>query len=293
MIRTRLIKRLMAADGEFTLDVNFSSDAHQIIAIYGPSGVGKTSILRMIAGLLKPDGGFLQVDNRDWYHAENQVALPPGDRNVGFVFQDYALFPNMSVIQNIEFAIPKDGDRKMAEELIRHFDLNELRNSTPDKLSGGQQQRVAVARAFAQQPNVLCLDEPLSALDHSLRTKLQDFILEEHKKRPFTILMVSHDVAEIFKMADRVLHLKDGKVLKYNTPEVVFSDSSISGKFQFTGKIISIERSGILNIVTVLIDHQIVKVVVDPREVDFFTEGDQVLVASKAFNPIIRKIPTG
>ena len=292
MIHTRLIKELKAANGEFTLDVNFSSDAHQIIAIYGPSGAGKTSILRMIAGLLKPDGGFLQVNNRNWYHAETGIAVAPGDRNVGFVFQDYALFPNMSVLQNIEYAIPKDGDRKMAEQLIRHFDLNELRNSPTDQLSGGQQQRVAVARAFAQQPDILCLDEPLSALDHSLRTKLQDFILEEHRRRPFTILMVSHDVAEIFKMADRVLHLEDGKILKYNTPEVVFSDSSISGKFQFTGKIISIEKSGILNIVTVLIDHQIVKVVVDPHEVDALTEGDRVLVASKAFNPIIRKIET-
>lgn len=216
--------------------------------------------------------------------------MSPGDRNVGFVFQDYALFPNMSVLQNIEFAIPKDGDRRTADELIRHFDLNELRNSRPQTLSGGQQQRVAVARAFVQQPDILCLDEPLSALDHTLRTRLQDFILEEHKKRPFTILMVSHDLAEIFKMADYVLHLEAGKVLNFDTPEVVFSDNSISGKFQFTGKIISIERSGILNVVTVLIDHQIVKVVVDPQEVGAFNEGDQVLVASKAFNPIIRKI---
>ncbi len=290
MIRTRLIKKLKAADGEFTLDISFSSEPHQIIAIYGPSGAGKTSILRMIAGLLTPDAGFLRVNDKDWYASEKGFLLPPGDRNVGFVFQDYALFPNMSVLENIQFAVPPHGDRTRAEQLIAHFDLDELRNSPPHTLSGGQQQRVAVARALAQQPDLLCLDEPLSALDHTLRVKLQDFILEEHKKRPFTILMVSHDLAEIFKMSDTVLHVQNGRVLDFNTPEVVFSDSSISGKFQFTGKIISVEKGGIMNIITVLIDQQMVKVVVDPREIDSFSEGDQVLVASKAFNPIIRKI---
>ena len=290
MINAHLIKALNAADGPFTLNVKFSTPSNQIVAIYGPSGAGKTTLLRMIAGLTRPEGGLFYLDDQCWYNQQDQIWLAPQDRKVGFVFQDYALFPNMSVLENIRFAVPESGYFKAAEKLVHHFDLDELRDVRPDKLSGGQQQRVAVARALAQQPNVLCLDEPLSALDYSLRLQLQDYIINEHRNRPFSIFIVSHDLAEIFKMANQVLHLKDGEVINFGAPEVVFSNSTISGKFQFTGKIITIQKAGIIHIVTVLVDNQMVKVVVDEQDVLKFKEGDQVLVATKAFNPIIYKI---
>ena len=288
MIRIEVKKTLQAAGGEMELSTNLNIRKGQFIALYGESGAGKTSLLRMIAGLLNPDNGVLQFEDDVWFDSSRKINKSPQLRKIGFVFQDYALFPNMTIRKNIAFADPKNTSG--LDELISIFELKNLEDRYPDTLSGGQKQRVALARALIQRPEILMLDEPLSALDHSMRLKLQDYILRVHDEFNLTTILVSHDLAEIFKMADQVIILKDGQVSQFGPPTSVFSDSKVSGKFQFTGEVISVQQEEVVYVITVLIGKYLVKVIADQSDAQDLKVGDKVLVASKAFNPIIRKI---
>ena len=291
MIRIRVQKALEAAAGKMELTTDLKIEKGQFVALYGESGAGKTSLLRMIAGLLRPDAGFIEFEEDVWLDTESGINRSPQQRKIGFVFQDYALFPNMTIRKNIAFGDP--GNDAGLEELISIFELKNLENRYPDTLSGGQKQRVALARALIQKPGILMLDEPLSALDHAMRLKLQDYILRVHKEFNLTTILVSHDLAEIFKMADQVIVLSSGSVNQFGPPGEVFSDSKVSGKFQFTGEVISIQQEEVVFVVTVLIGKHLVKVIADLSDARQLMVGDKVLVASKAFNPIIRKIPFG
>lgn len=290
MIHFSLGKKLHAHEGEMWLNVDFHINKGNLITIYGPSGAGKTSILRMLTGLLTPDEGYIEVNGKTWYDASKKVNLKPQKRSIGFVFQDYALFPNMTVKENLLYALDKKQDTAIVDDLLITMELKNLQNRNPKTLSGGQQQRVALARTLVRQPDILLLDEPLSALDHEMRTKLQSFILEVHKKYQLTTILVSHDIGEIFKMSNIIYELKDGKITRQGTPQNIFSNKKISGKFQFTGDIISIEKNDVIYVVTVMIGNDFVKVVATEDEIQELKQGDKVLVASKAFNPLIRKI---
>jgi molybdate transport system ATP-binding protein len=206
------------------------------------------------------------------------------------VFQDFALFPNMTVIENLKYGIKQQESAALVEELVEVIELSELIDRKPATLSGGQQQRVALARALVSKPDILLLDEPLSALDQKMRSKLQDYLLDVHRKFNLTTFLVSHDIGEIFKLSDRIIHLDKGQVLGYKTPTELFSQRHLSGKFQFLGKVVDIVKEDVIFIVTVLIDNHLVKVIVDHDTAAELSVGDQVLVASKAFNPVIRKI---
>ncbi len=177
----------------------------------------------MLAGLLPPDTGFIAVNGKVWYDAQNRINLPPQKRSIGFVFQDYALFPNMTVKQNLSFALGKNQSPAIIKELIQTVELTELQHRKPATLSGGQQQRVALARALVRKPDLLLLDEPLSALDQSIRVKLQDYILASHRKYGLTTLLVTHDQSEINKLTDQVLIIEEGKIINQGTPEELFS----------------------------------------------------------------------
>ncbi len=290
MIQFNVQKKLDAPGGEMLLDLQGEFPQGQLITIFGESGAGKTSLLRIFAGLLMPETGKIIVNQQTWFDNRKGINLSPQKRKIGFVFQDYALFPNMTVQKNIEFAAKNRQNKKEITDLFDLFNLGELLNKKPETLSGGQKQRVALARAIASKPEILMLDEPLSALDHVMRSKLQDYILTVHKKYNLTTFLVSHDVGEIFKMADKVIVLDNGKITNQGTPSEVFSNKHISGKFQFTGEIIRIEKEDVIYVVTVLIGNSMVKVVSEEKEIHQFSIGDKVLVASKAFNPIIQKI---
>jgi molybdate transport system ATP-binding protein len=285
-----LYKTLHAANGEMALDISVEIEPGQLVAVYGASGAGKTTILRILAGLTKPDKGSINIDNSNWLDTEKGVHLPTQKRNIGMVFQDYALFPNMTVEQNLNYALEKGQDESIIKELIDIMELQQLRNSKPSMLSGGQKQRVALARALVRKPKLLLLDEPLSALDNELRIKLQDHILEVHRRYKLTTILVSHDISEIYKMADTVLVLESGKIIKQGSPGTVFFNRQVSGKFQFTGEVISINKEDIIYIVSVLIGNNIVKVVATEEDIIGLKQGDKVLVASKAFNPLIKKL---
>ena len=290
MIHIELQKKLTAANGPMKLQIDLKIEPGQLVTLFGNSGTGKTSILRMIAGLLNPEKGVIKVNHDTWLDSEKGISLQPQQRRIGFLFQDYALFPNMTVEENLLYALEKKQDKKIVYELIETIELADLRNRKPIGLSGGQNQRVALARALVRKPEILMLDEPLSALDSKMRMKLQDFILKVHKQYNLTTILVSHDANEVIKMSDEVFLIDDGKILRQGKPVDVFASKRVSGKFQLFGDIINIEKEDIIFVVTVLIGANIVKVIADESEVKTMALGDKVIVASKAFNPLIRKI---
>ena len=290
MISIDIKKRLLSSNGEMNLHLNCDIKEGEFITLYGPSGAGKTSILKMLSGLMDPDEGRISMNQSDWFNSKDKISLKPQRRKAGYVFQDYALFPNMSILENLMFALPTKEDEGYISNLLDFMELEELKHRKPNKLSGGQQQRVALARALAQKPKILLLDEPLSALDSKTRYKLQDYLLMAHKEYQLTTILVSHDMGEIFKLSNRVMVLDHGTVVKEGRPDEVFIDNQLSGKFKFSGEILKIEYEEVVCIVTVLVQNNIIKVIAEENEVDSLTIGDRVIVASKAFNPIIYKL---
>ena len=272
------------------LDVKLNIAKEKLVTLYGKSGAGKTSFLKIIAGLLNPDRGFIKVDDNIWLDTDKDLNLRPQKRNIGFVFQEYALFPNMTVKENLIFAMAKDQNKKIIQELIEIVDLGDLQNRKPNTLSGGQKQRVALARALVQKPQILMLDEPLSALDQEMRNKLQQYILEVHKEYKLTTILISHDISEIIKMSDYLIEIDHGKIIDQGLPMEIFTNNKINAKFQFTGEVINMVKQDFIFIITVLIGKDLVKVVADDNEAKRINIGDKVLIASKAFNPIIHKI---
>jgi molybdate transport system ATP-binding protein len=290
LIHIDIEKLMHTANGSMNLKVQTQITKGELVALFGPSGAGKTTLLRILSGLLNPDKGIVKFGNAVWFDSEKSINLPPQKRNIGFMFQDFALFPNMTVEENILFA-QTVKDAKAASELIFIFGLNELRKRKPAKLSGGQKQRVALARALARKPQLLLLDEPLSALDAEMRVMLQDEIRLAHELLGATTLMVSHDLNEVFRLASHVITLENGVICKTGKPETVFSNSTISGKVQITGQIASIERQDPVNIVTVISgSNQIIKVIAFDSDLENLKLGDPVMVYTKAFNPIIGRL---
>lgn len=290
MIEIDIHKKLSAFDSEMNFHIQCQIKKGELVTLYGESGAGKTSTLRILAGLLKPDKGEITINEVSWIDTKNKIFLAPQKRNIGYVFQDYALFPNMSVLQNLEYASGKGQSKKVITELIEMMELGDLKNRKPQTLSGGQQQRVALSRALVRKPDILLLDEPLAALDYKIRLKLQDYITRIHKEYNLTTILVSHDIGEIMKLSDRVFVLEQGKIVKQGIPSELFSNQKISGKFKFIGEILKIEPQDVVLIVSVLIQNNVVKVIADKSEVQTLKVGDKVMVASKAFNPILYKI---
>jgi molybdate transport system ATP-binding protein len=214
-----LLKALHTAAGPRTLDVRLTLAPGELLAISGPSGAGKTTLLRLLAGLDRPDGGFIRSEDKTWYSQVPRQWMPPQQRPLGFVFQDYALFPNMTVRENLAFAAtgqPQPGH--IIAELLEKLELTKLADRRPAVLSGGQQQRVALARALARRPRLLLLDEPLSALDLPTRQRLQQELAEVHRQFELTTILISHDPAEISRLADRVLELELGQARRVGPP---------------------------------------------------------------------------
>jgi molybdate transport system ATP-binding protein len=226
-----LLKALHTAAGPRTLDVRLTLAPGELLALSGPSGAGKTTLLRLLAGLDRPDGGFIQAGDKTWYRAESRQWLPPQQRPLGFVFQDYALFPNMTVRENLAFAAAGQPQAaRLIEELLASLELTELAARRPALLSGGQQQRVALARALARRPRLLLLDEPLSALDLPTRLRLQQVLAEVHRQFELTTVLISHDPAEITRLASRVVELELGQVSRVGPPVAVAVPATIVGR---------------------------------------------------------------
>lgn len=290
MIQINIKKQLHTADGKIDLIVDKTIQNGDFLTLFGKSGSGKTTLLRLIAGLEIPDSGEIIVDDIVWFDSKQKINLPPQNRDVGFVFQDYALFPNMTVKENLAFAIKDKTNTHKIDEILELMELTNLANVKPNNLSGGQKQRVAVARTLMSNPKILLLDEPLSALDMEMRGKLQDELLEIHKRFHITSILVSHDISEVFKLSNRVLKISLGEITHDGNPTKVFSNQNLSGKFKLTGEILSIKKSDILYIVEVLAHNEIIKVTAVKNEIETLKIGDKILLSSKAFNPILTKL---
>lgn len=290
MITASLSKKLFGSEKEFNLSIDFNIEKGELVALYGKSGSGKTSILKMLAGLTPPDSGYIKINNDIWLDSKNKIETKPQKRSIGFVFQEYNLFPNMSVEENLLFALEQKTFSPLAHELIEMGEISNLLKRYPATLSGGQCQRVALIRGLIREPKLFLLDEPLSALDAKIRESLQDMILLVHKKMNVSTIMVSHQTSEIFKMADKVICLEEGKIKKSGTPYEIFTEKKISSKVKFPGEILKIEKKEIIYIITIKIGNNITQIVeMNPNE-NNLRVGDRVLIATKAFNPIIIKL---
>ena len=284
MISLNIKKELHGSNGVMNLDINLSLQNGEFVALSGVSGSGKTTLLRVLAGLEEAFGEII-VDGEIWLN--EKIKKPIQKRDIGFVFQDYALFPNLSVIDNLLY-VKKDKD--LAKQLLSLTDLYELKNRYPNSLSGGQKQRVSLCRALMKRPKILLMDEPLSALDSLMRLKLQDEILTLHKEFKTTTIMVSHDPSEMYKLASRVLVLKDGKIIDDGLPKDILLKTQGSQKFSFEGELLDIIKVDVINIAIVAIGQQIVEVVISNIEAQNLIIGEKVNVSTKAFSPTIKKI---
>ena len=284
MISLNIKKELHGSNGVMNLDINLSLQNGEFVTLSGVSGSGKTTLLRVLAGLEEASGEII-VDGEIWLN--EKIKKPIQKRDIGFVFQDYALFPNLSVIDNLLY-VKKDKD--LAKQLLSLTDLYELKNRYPNSLSGGQKQRISLCRALMKRPKILLMDEPLSALDPHMRLKLQDEILTLHKEFKTTTIMVSHDPSEMYKLASRVLVLKDGKIIDDGLPKDILLKTQGSQKFSFEGELLDIIKVDVINIAIVAIGQQIVEVVISNIEAQNLIIGEKVNVSTKAFSPTIKKI---
>ena len=210
---------------ELTLDVG-----HETVALVGPSGAGKSSVLRVIAGLLRPDTGRVALGDRVWLDTVARVDLPPERRSVGLVFQEYALFPHLTVRANVAF-----GGPARADELLERFGIAHLGGARPGDISGGERQRVALARALAREPGILLLDEPLSALDAHTRATVRAELRALLADLGLPTVLVTHDFEDAATLADRVGVLVEGRVLQVASPEELVAAPADAFVATFTG----------------------------------------------------------
>lgn len=250
-----LAVRLRAKVNEsFTLDAEFEAEPGFTV-LFGASGSGKSTILECLAGLRKVDDGYVRIADRVLFDSSARLNRTAGERGIGFVFQDLALFPHLSAAENIEFGLfrlDREERERRTKELLEHFGIAHLAERRPGEISGGERQRVALARALAPKPDLVLLDEPMSALDASTKSAILSRLLAWNEQHAVPVLYVTHDRAEVFSLARRVLVLKDGKIVAKGTAhealERPFSLSTARiGGFEniFTARVVSADRGSV------------------------------------------------
>jgi molybdate transport system ATP-binding protein len=226
MIEARICKRFHPAreSAPFTLDIRFSADAG-ITCLFGPSGAGKTLTLDSIAGFVRPDSGRILVNDRILFDAQSGVNTRPQDRRCGYVFQNYALFPHMTLRENLHFAARRTKGivdrRRRVNEMLERFRLEGVAGRKPHEVSGGQKQRCSIARALVRTPDLLLLDEPARGLDAPLRGELYDILRQVRQEFGTPMLLVTHSLEECFTLADQMLVINDGRLVQEGSPSDV------------------------------------------------------------------------
>ena len=283
MIKINIQKQLHGSNGLMNLNVNLEIKQGEFVALSGLSGSGKTTLLRILAGL-EEASGIIKINNSIWL--DEKFSLSPQKREIGFVFQDYALFPNYTVLENLLYV---NKDIELANHLLKITELSELKNRLPQTLSGGQKQRISLCRALMNRPKILLMDEPLSALDPSMRTKLQNEILTLHKEFNTTTIMVSHDPSEIYRLSNRMVVLNNGQIIKDTTPKEALLKTNGSAKFSFEGELLDIIKVDVIYVAIITIGQQLVEVVIGNEEAKNLKIGDIINVSTKAFAPMVKQ----
>ncbi len=221
---------------DFSLDVDFTSNG-ETVGILGASGSGKSLTLKCLAGIVTPDEGFISLNNRVLLDTKNRINIKPQERKVGYLFQNYALFPNMTVAQNIAIGVigNKDKKKKLVIDIVERFHLKGLENNYPMQISGGQQQRTALARMLASEPDVMLLDEPFSALDTYLKEELHIELSNILKSYEGEVILVTHSRDEVYKLCDNLIIMKDGRILEYGKTKEVFKSPKTLDGAKLTG----------------------------------------------------------
>ncbi len=265
-------------------DVNLDVEKGELLAIFGHSGAGKSTLLNILAGF---------IEHRGDVYLDGKLInkLPTEKRGVGYLHQEIFLFPNMTVFDNIAFGLKSQkmisNIKDKVHEIAKLVKVDHLLDRYPKNLSGGEKQRVGLARTLVTNPKVLLLDEPLSSLDVNVRSILQYEIRQIHEKLGLTTIIVSHDIDEVLKLADRVALLSSGEIINIGNPkEILFREDMLSN-FQFNGYIVDIVRSDIVYLVFVNIGNSIVQVVASENDIKRYNIGDKVFVGTRSNNPII------
>ncbi|HSK30642.1 MAG TPA: ATP-binding cassette domain-containing protein [Candidatus Limnocylindria bacterium] len=220
------VKKVFAGGETIAAAFSFPADHNHVTVLFGPSGAGKTTILRSLAGLERPNSGSIRFADEVWFDAEARLMLPPQKRAIGYVFQDYALFPHLTVEQNVAYGLQEKGRGNRARKVastLRTVQLDGLADRKPKELSGGQQQRVALARALVRQPRLLLLDEPMSALDLPTRKQVRGEFAKLLRALRIPTVLVTHDWTEALCLGDQLVVMVGGKVRQVGRPEEVFS----------------------------------------------------------------------
>ena len=225
MLKVDLYKKFRTRRRSVEISLSTEIETDKVTAFYGKSGVGKSSVLRMIAGLEKPDRGEVIFNDQTWFASGSKINLAVAKRKLGFVFQEYNLCPTMTVEGNLKYASTSGQIPQNVIEMISMLEVKDLMSSYPYELSGGQKQRIAILRALCQQPDALLLDEPFSALDDDTISELIKVIQTIVNVKPIMILIVSHRKDVIFKIADSVIHLKENGEFEQGPPQKILSRS--------------------------------------------------------------------
>lgn len=263
-------------------DLDLTINHGEFLTILGPSGCGKTTVLRLIAGLEEVDSGQVVLDGEEITH------LPAEQRHVNTVFQSYALFPHMTVFENVAFGLrmqktPRDEITPRVMDALRMVQLDEMAQRRPHQLSGGQQQRVAIARAVVNKPRVLLLDESLSALDYKLRKQMQNELKALQRKLGITFIFVTHDQEEALTMSDRIVVMRDGRIEQDGTPREIYEEPKNLFVASFIGEI-NIFDASVLH----RIDEQRVRANVEGRECDIYVNPEMHVVAGARLKVLLR-----
>lgn len=286
--RIEVRKRLDSAAGPLDLEVAFEAVAGERLALFGPSGSGKSSVLRMVAGLMRPDAGRIEIDGKVWFDSSAGIDLRSHVRKPGLVFQDLALFPHRTALENILDGVPSGAGRMdRARALLERFELSGVAGHLPSRLSGGQKQRVALARTIASEPGLLLLDEPFSALDAGLRGRVIEETAGHLDRERKTTILVSHDMGEVWRLADRVLRLDQGRVVDSGTPDAVFTGGSSTPRLRIPATVLSLRESEGFVVVTASAAGTVVRAVVSVDEARSLLPGTPVLLAAKAFETMV------
>ncbi|MFM7092905.1 MAG: ATP-binding cassette domain-containing protein [Bacteroidota bacterium] len=255
------------------IETNLDLQTGDFISVSGISGSGKTTFLKLLCGLIHPEYGNIRLGEKVWLDTERGIMVSPQERKIGMVFQDYALFPNMNVRDNMLFAATKNGDASYFHTLLEALGLGNLLTRFPHQLSGGQQQRVAIARALISKPALLLMDEPFSALDEALRKNIQAFIYDLHQKYDFTTLIVNHQVSELRPYANKFLTFENEKLITYSLED--------ENKVTVCGVVISKEMTeSALSHLQVMVEGKAYKIPIPTHEAKKFQIGEMIYVGS-------------